>query len=282
MPATLRALGLRPSRRLGQNFLIDPRVAGRIAALVEDPLEPVLEIGPGLGALTVPLAASGRPLVAVEFDLRLADHVELLLADFPNARLRRGDILKERVEALMPDASRITVVGNLPYAITSPALEWLVSQTARVRRALLMIQREVADRLAAPPGEKRYGPLTVFARLHAEIRTLFRVSPGAFYPRPDVDSVVLEATPRPYPGTTAVERARAREIARAAMGTRRKTLVNALGHGLGIAPAEGRALLEAAGIDPRRRGETLTIEEFVTLGRAWNAAVPARPTGGEP
>ncbi len=279
MPGVLRSLGVRPSRRLGQNFLSDPRVAERIAALVDDPREPVVEIGPGLGALTIPLAATGRALVAVELDLRLAEHMEGLLALFPNGRLHRGDILRERVESLMPDASRVTVVGNLPYAITSPALEWVVTQAARVRRALLMIQREVADRLAAPPGEKRYGPLTVFARLNAEIRILFRVSPGAFYPRPEVDSVVLEVTPRPYPGTTAADRERAQAIARAAMGTRRKTLANALGHGLAVAPANARALLASAAIDPQRRGETLTTDEILALGRAWAGLEPARPGG---
>lgn len=272
MAATLRALGVRPSRRLGQNFLTDPRVAGRIAALVEDPAEPVIEIGPGLGALTLPLARSGRRFVAVELDLRLADHVERLLEAHPAARVARGDILKERIEALMPGIPLVTVVGNLPYAITSPALEWVLAQPGRVRRAILMVQREVGDRLAAPPGEKRYGPITVFVRLSGEVATRFRVSPGAFYPRPEVDSVVLELTPRPYPGTSADERARALAISRAAMGTRRKTLQNALSRGLGLSTAEAGALLGAAGIDPRRRGETLAIEELVAIARAEAAA----------
>ena len=268
VPGALRALGVRPSRRLGQNFLTDPRVADRIAALVADPDEPVIEIGPGLGALTLPLARSGRRLVAVELDLRLADHVERLLEAHPTARVARGDILKERIEALMPGASQVTVVGNLPYAITSPVLEWTLAQAPRVRRAVLMVQKEVADRLASPPGEKRYGPITVFARLHAEVSTRFRVSPGAFHPRPEVDSVVLEVTPRPYPGTTPAERVRALAIGRAAMGTRRKTLQNALVHGLGLSTAAAAALLGAAGIDPRRRGETLTIDELLAVARA--------------
>jgi 16S rRNA (adenine1518-N6/adenine1519-N6)-dimethyltransferase len=270
--ATLRALGVRPSRKLGQNFLTDPRVAERIAALVGDPAEPVIEIGPGLGALTVPLARAGRPFVAVELDLRLADHVERLLEAHPAARVVRGDILKERIETLMPGVPLTTVVGNLPYAITSPALEWVLSQAARVRRAFLMVQREVGERLAAPPGEKRYGPVTVFARLSAEVTPRFRASPGAFHPRPDVDSVVLEVTPRPWPGTTAEERARALAVGRAAMGTRRKTLQNALCHGLGLSAAASGALIAAAGIDPRRRGETLGIDELLAIVRAEGAA----------
>lgn len=267
-------LGVRPSRRLGQNFLTDPRVAARIVALVPDPAEPVIEIGPGLGALTLPLARSGRRLVAVELDLRLADHVERLLSDHPAARVAHGDILEERIDALMPGESQVTVVGNLPYAITSPALGWMLAQAPRVRRAVLMLQREVADRLAAPPGEKRYGPVTVFVRLEAEVKTEFRVSPGAFLPRPEVDSMVLTLTPRPYPGSTEAERGRALAIARAAMGTRRKTLQNALAHGLGVAPASAATRLRAAGIDPQRRGETLSIEELLAIARVAGGANP--------
>jgi 16S rRNA (adenine1518-N6/adenine1519-N6)-dimethyltransferase len=268
-------LGVRPSRRLGQNFLVDPRVAARIAALVPDPAEPVVEIGPGLGALTLPLARSGRRLVAVELDLRLADHVERLLSDHPAARVARGDILVERIDALMPgESQQVTVVGNLPYAITSPALGWILAQAPRVRRAVLMLQREVADRLAAPPGEKRYGPVTVFVRLEAEVKIEFRVSPGAFLPRPEVDSVVLTLTPRPYPGSTEAERGHALAIARAAMGTRRKTLQNALARGLGIAPASAATRLRAAGIDPRRRGETLSIEALLAIARVPGGANP--------
>ena len=272
MPAALRALGVRPSRRLGQNFLTDPRVAERIAALLEDPAEPVIEIGPGLGALTLPLARTGRRIVAVELDLRLADHVERLLEPHPAARVVRGDILRERIESLMPGVPSVTVVGNLPYAITSPALEWVLVQGARVRRAVLMVQREVGERMAARPGGKRYGPITVFVRLGADVTPRFRVSPGAFHPRPEIDSVVLEIAPRPYPGTTAAERAGTLAVARAAMGTRRKTIQNALSHGLGLPTAEAGRLLAAAGIDPRRRGETLGIEELLTIARAREAA----------
>jgi 16S rRNA (adenine1518-N6/adenine1519-N6)-dimethyltransferase len=272
VPAALRNLGVRPSRRLGQNFLIDPRVAERIAGLISGPDEPVLEIGPGLGALTLPLARSGRNLVAVELDLRLADHLERLLVDHPAARVVRGDILTERIDALMPGGFQVTVIGNLPYAITSPVLGWVLEQAPRVRRAVLMLQREVAERLAAPPGGKRYGPVTVFARLEAEVKSGFRVSPGAFFPRPEVDSVVLILEPRPYPGTTGKERAGALAIARAAMGTRRKTLQNALAHALGAPPAAVSARLRAAGIDPGRRGETLTIEELLAIARTPEAA----------
>jgi len=273
--SALRAIGVRPSRRMGQNFLIDPRVAARIAALVDDPIEPVVEIGPGLGALTTLLARSGRLLTAVELDLRLAEAVERALASYHAARVVRGDILEQRLDALLgrmlgePPAA--TIVGNLPYSITTPTLEWILAQGSRVNRALLMVQREYARRLAAPPGGKDYGSITVFVGLHAEVHTLFRVSPGAFHPRPAVDSAVLELRPRPYPGTGPEERSVAERLARAGMGTRRKTVANALAHGLGMSGEESRALLDSAGIRPGRRGETLSIEEWLALARRWVA-----------
>jgi 16S rRNA (adenine1518-N6/adenine1519-N6)-dimethyltransferase len=265
VPAALRAIGVRPSRRLGQNFLIDPRVAERIAALVDDPREPVIEIGPGLGALTMLLAATGRELTAVELDLRLAEALEMRLAPWPAARVVRGDILEQRAEDLASGPA--TVVANLPYSITTPALEWIVAQGGRVRRAVLMVQREYAQRLSAKPGGKEHGSITVFLRLHAEVRVLFRVSPGAFHPRPEVDSVVLEVVPHPYAGTTTEERAAAERLARAGMGTRRKTLANALGRALQMDGASVRAWLEVVRVDPERRGETLTVDEWIALAR---------------
>jgi 16S rRNA (adenine1518-N6/adenine1519-N6)-dimethyltransferase len=293
VPATLRALGIRPNKRLGQNFLIDPRVAERIAGLVGAGAggvagvgaaaaaglpEPVVEIGPGLGALTARLAEGGRRVAAVELDLRLAEELEHRLADFPAVRVVRGDILDQEIARLLPGAETVTVVGNLPYSITSPAIGWILEQgpsapgasaarPAGVRRAILMMQREVAERILAKPGEKEFGSLTVFVGLEAETTLRFRVSPGAFYPRPEVESVVLEITPRPYPGTTREERSEVSRLARAGMSTRRKVVANSLALGLETTPAEARALLTRAGVDPERRGETLSIEEWIAVAR---------------
>jgi 16S rRNA (adenine1518-N6/adenine1519-N6)-dimethyltransferase len=263
-------------------------VAERITALVDDPLEPVVEIGPGLGALTTLLARSGRLLIAVELDLRLAEAVERSLSSYHAARVVRGDILDQRLDTLltrMPgQPAAATIVGNLPYSITTPALEWILAQGTRVNRALLMVQREYARRLAAPPGGKDYGSISVFVGLHAQVRTCFRVSPGAFHPRPAVDSVVLELRPRPYPGTGPEERSAAERLARAGMGTRRKTVANALGHGLGVDGPSARALLQSAGIRPERRGETLSIDEWLTVARRWldggmGSAAPRKGAG---
>lgn len=278
VPGALRDLGVRPSRRLGQNFLQDPRVADRIAALAADSLTEILEIGPGLGALTERLAALGRRVVAVELDLRLADALERRLGASAGAgagnrgtvRVVRGDILEQRLEDLLPGSGPVTVVANLPYSITTPAVEWVLAQGPRVRRAYLMVQREVAERMTASPGGKEYGSLAVFLRLHAEVEPLFRVSPGAFHPRPDVESVVVGVTPRPYPDTTEAERREAERIARAATTGRRKTVANALARGLGMEPAEARGLLQAAGVDPGRRGETLGVEEWLAVARVMS------------
>jgi 16S rRNA (adenine1518-N6/adenine1519-N6)-dimethyltransferase len=283
---TLRAIDVRPSRKLGQNFLTDPRVAERIAGVALGEGDSVgrgaaggagepaalLEIGPGLGALTERLAASGRPFVAVELDLRLAEHVETLLRAHATARVVRGDILDQRLDALVPGRGPVTVVANLPYAITSPAIAWILEQGSRVDRAVLMAQREVAARLAAKPGSKQYGSFSVFVALHAEIEIEFRVSPAAFHPRPDVDSVVFTLTPRPYPGTSAEERARVERLVRAATGGRRKTLANSLGHGLEIGADQARALLERAGVDPGRRAETLSVDEWLLVARSVEGA----------
>ena len=269
VPGALRALGVRPSRRLGQNFLLDPRVAERIAGLVEDPTEAVIEIGPGLGALTERLLARRRTVVAVELDARLAEALELRLAANGSAHVVRGDVLKQRLEQLLPGGARVTIVANLPYSITTPAVEWVLEQGPRVRRAFLMVQREVAERMTAKPGGKEYGSLTVFLALHAEVEPMFRVSPGAFHPRPDVDSVVVQVTPRSYPGTTADERGRAEKLARAATTGRRKTVANALARGMDVDPETVRGFLIRAGIDPVRRGETLSVDEWLELARTW-------------
>lgn len=283
VPAVLRSLDVRPSRRLGQNFLTDPRVAERIATLADegDPGGAVVEIGPGLGALTERLARSGRPVVAVELDLRLAERVETLLAPHGASRVVRGDILEQDLASLLPGDAPVTVVANLPYSITTPAIEWVLAQGPRIRAAYLMVQREVAQRMTAAPGGKEFGSLSVFLSLHAEIETLFRVSPGAFYPRPEVDSVVVRMKPRPYPGTTAAERADTERVARAATGGRRKTIGNALARGLGIAGEDARTLLRAGKIEPTRRGESLSVEEWLALARAWRAGGAASGGGAE-
>jgi len=173
----------------------------------------------------------------------------------------------------------VTVVANLPYSITTPAIEWVLAQGPRIRAAYLMVQREVARRMTASPGGKEFGSLTVYLSLHAEIKALFRVSPGAFYPRPEVDSVVVRMVPRPYPGTTETERADAERLARAATGGRRKTIGNALARGLGIAGEEARGLLRTAGVEPTRRGESLLVEEWLALSRAWRASRESSSAG---
>jgi len=195
--------------------------------------------------------------------------VERALTPYPNALVVRGDILDQRIDALFPGDGSVVVVANLPYSITTPAVEWILAQGPRVSRAFLMVQREYAQRLIAAPGGKEHGSISVFVALHADVKTLFRVSSGAFHPRPEVDSVVLDLQPRPYPGTNAAERTAVERLARAGMGSRRKTVANALARGLAIEIDGARALLDSAAIDPERRGETLTIAEWIAVSRRW-------------
>lgn len=270
----LAAANLRPRKRWGQHFLCDPGVVRRIvdAAVREDDAA-VLEIGPGLGALTDALAARSKGLWLVEIDRGLAERLEERYADRPHVRVIRGDVLEVALDALV-DAPRATVVGNLPYNVTSPILFRLLEVRARFPRAVVMVQREVAERLAARPGGKTWGVLPALLQTFAEIKVLFRVPRGAFLPPPKVESAVVEirwsAEARVDLGDYELYRA----VVRAAFGQRRKTLRNALGelavtHGL---DGDGlRAAFARAEIDPGTRAERLATADFARLARAIEA-----------
>jgi len=262
-------------RALGQHFLRDPGVARRIIDLVNPTArDVVVEIGPGEGALTAMLAAEAGRVVALEVDAGLAarlrarfdgaGHVEVLDAD-----ARSHDYAG--LAALRPDdAGRVLVVGNLPYSVGKPILTALVEAgTAVAARApmemALMLQREVAERVAAAPGSKVYGSLSVLTQIACEVRLAFGVPPGAFRPPPQVDSAVLHLRVRPEPPVPIPDPARFRDVVLAAFAQRRKSLGNALAAGLRIGPERARALAAAAGIDPTRRAETLSLAEFARL-----------------
>ncbi len=267
----LAAAHLRPRKRLGQHFLCDPGVVRRIVdAAAPRGDATVLEIGPGLGALTDALAARAGRLVLVEIDRGLADRLEARYADAPHVQVVRGDVLELPLDALV-DAREATVVGNLPYNVTTPILFRLLDLRARFPRAVVMVQREVAERLAARPGGKAWGVLPALLQTFAEIRVLFRVARGAFLPPPKVESAVVEirwtAAPRVELGDPAVYRG----VVRAAFNQRRKTLRNALAafvatHGLDDAALH--AAFARARIDPGARAERLTTADFAGLARA--------------
>jgi 16S rRNA (adenine1518-N6/adenine1519-N6)-dimethyltransferase len=265
--------GLRPKRGFSQNFLVSRHAVDEIArAAVPDPAAGtrVIELGPGAGTLTAALLRRGANVIAVEKD---RDMIALLSAELshPHLRVVEGDAATFDLDALgadgwLADGPRPVICGNLPYAITGAILERLVQLAPRIDRAVVMIQREVRDRMLASPGTKTWGALSVYVQARFEVKSVLKVPAGAFHPPPEVDSAVIALIPRPVP--IAVEDEALRTIVRAAFGTRRKTLRNGL-----IREAEGHAdaLLSEAGIDGSRRGETLSIEELGRLAEGLRA-----------
>ncbi len=267
----LAAHGLHPRKQLGQNFLSQPDVAEMIVAragLTRE--EAVLEIGAGLGALTVPLARAARRVIAVERDAHL---IPLLREELARSRVENVCVLEmDALDLDLPDVARregraLSVFGNLPYNISSQIIVRLIGARHHIRRAVLMFQRELAQRLTAVPGGRDYGRITAMLATCARVRRLAQVSAGHFYPAPKVDSEVLEiAFDGPREELPPYDEAHLFRVITAAFGQRRKTIKNALaGSRLGLGSTALAQALEAAGIDPLRRAETLSPGEFVRL-----------------
>jgi 16S rRNA (adenine1518-N6/adenine1519-N6)-dimethyltransferase len=264
----LLRLGLRPKKALGQHFLLHPHQARRIvAALNLTGAETVVEVGAGLGALTGLLAPAAHRVIALERDPELARFlVEELLIELPGVEVicqLEFDFPGTAREAGRP----LAVVGNLPYQITSPLLFTLIRDVAAINCAVLMMQLEVGARLTASPGTKDYGILSVLVQYHFRVTRLFSLSPGNFYPPPQVDSVVLRLVPEP-PAAVALDTALLHQLVKNAFGHRRKTLNNTLVSGaeaFGLSPEAMRAILAELNIDLKRRGETLSVAEFVAV-----------------
>ena len=274
-PAPRRHAASGKTRALGQHFLRDDSVAERIVAvLAPTPRDLVVEIGPGQGALTHRLARAAGRLLAIDVDRDLVAELTARFAGEPRVEIRLADARTfdyQALPALKPDpGGRVLVAGNLPYSVGKPILMALVEAGRAVDEMALMLQKEVAERVAAEPGGKTYGSLSVLTQVGCEVRLCFTVPPGAFQPPPQVDSAVLHGRARraPLVGETMAPRFRA--VVLAAFGQRRKSLANALAAGLGRGVEHARAACAAAGIDAGRRAETLTIDEFVQLA----AAVP--------
>jgi 16S rRNA (adenine1518-N6/adenine1519-N6)-dimethyltransferase len=266
-PADIRALaarlGVRPTKALGQNFLHDANTIRRIvrtAAL--EPGETVLEIGPGLGSLTLGLLAAGHPVVAIEVDPALAAALPETVAErFSDAPLSvlAADALRLSATPGAPTA----LVANLPYNVAVPVVLHLLDIVPSLQRVLVMVQAEVAERLAAPPGSKIYGVPSVKAAWYAAATRAGSVPASVFWPMPNVESGLVRLTRREPPATTAT-RAQVFAVIDAAFAQRRKTLRAALAGWAGSAAAAEQAL-RAAGIDPSARGETLSVTEFARL-----------------
>lgn len=248
------------NKRLGQHFLHDPTVIGRILDAIDPrPGEHIVEIGPGRGALTAGLAASGARLTVIELDRRLAAELAAR-AGLAAADVRREDALKTDLAALAGDGS-IRLVGNLPYNISSPLLFHFLEAADRISDMTLMLQREVVDRMVAHPGTRTYGRLTVMLAARCRVEKLFLVRAGAFSPPPKVESAVVRIVPHAEPPFDPGDWALFEQAVRAGFTARRKTLRNAL---RALADV---AAIEAAGLDPRSRPDTLSPADYAALSR---------------
>ena len=269
-PAEVRELaarlGVRPTKTLGQNFVIDANTVRRIVRTAElDAGDHVVEVGPGLGSLTLGLLPEVAAVTAVEID-------PVLAGELPATVARHAPTYADRLTVVTADALRLetlpgapptAVVANLPYNVSVPVLLHLLEHFDSVRRVLVMVQSEVADRLAAPPGSRTYGIPSVKTAWYAEVRRVGAVGRNVFWPAPNVDSGLVALTRRDPPTTTA-SRAEVFTLVDAAFAQRRKTLRAALAGWAGSAPAAETAL-RAAGLDPRLRGEALGVDDFARL-----------------
>ncbi len=251
-------------RALGQHFLRDTGVARAIVDLAAPTsADLVVEIGPGGGALTGELSARAGHVVALEVDDGLADALRRRL---PDVEVVQADARTWDYGTLeRPPGGRVLIVGNLPYSVSKPILMALVGARTAIDAMTLMLQREVAERLAAAPGGKTYGSLSVLTQLYCDVRIALRVPPGAFRPPPKVDSTVVQLAVLARPRVEVRDERRFRAVVRSAFGQRRKTLANALAGGLGLPLDEVRRAVEDEGIDPARRAETLGLVEFARL-----------------
>jgi 16S rRNA (adenine1518-N6/adenine1519-N6)-dimethyltransferase len=271
--ALLKRYNLGPKKRLGQHFLWQSHVVERIAESAELTKDDVvLEIGPGLGILTEALARQAGMVIAVEIDRALFPLLQEVLQDYDNIRLVEGDALKVNFDELLKECvpgftGACKVVGNLPYYITSPLLMGLLYGEFRKELFVFMVQKEVAKRIAAAPGGKDYGSLSVAVQYLAEPELLFQVSPHSFYPPPEVASAVIKLTRRQQPAVSVKDEGVFFKVVRAAFRYRRKTLRNALREGELWHPKE-EDIFALSGIVPERRGETLDLVEFSCLADA--------------
>lgn len=259
----------RPLKSLGQNFLIDNNIIDKIIQAADiQPGEFVLEIGPGRGALTGHLAERAGRLVLIEFDHTLAAWHNSQQYDNPTVKVIDGDVLKVNLaEILSENTGRWNVVANLPYNISTEVLFRLYDIHHRLSRMTLMLQKEVGDRLTAPPDCSAYGVTTVLLGLWFDIRPAFVVHPASFHPSPKVDSVVLNFIPRLKPGADVGDENIFRAVVKSAFSMRRKTLANCLKSAEFAKEIDCGELLDASEIDGKRRGETLSLEEFARLSR---------------
>lgn len=271
--AILEKYGFSFKKSLGQNFLIDPNVLNRIvdhANVTEE--TGVIEIGPGIGALTEQLAKRAKKVVAFEIDQRLIPILKETLSPYDNITVIHQDVLLANVKEVMDeqfkDCKEIMVVANLPYYVTTPIIMKLLEDHLPLKGIVVMLQKEVADRIAASPSSKEYGSLSIAVQYYTDAKTVMTVPRTVFMPQPNVDSAIIRLLLREEARVVTKDEEFFFKIVRASFAQRRKTLLNNLLHFLPDGKEKKAAIeaaLEKAGIDGKRRGETLSIEEFAAL-----------------
>ena len=270
--AALERNGIVLSKGMGQNFLINPSVCPRMAeeAGIDDETG-VLEIGPGIGVLTVELAKLAKRVVAVELDTRLEKLLGENLAPYPNAEVVWGDVMETDVAALLKekfaDCKRIAVCANLPYYITSPIIMMLLESRLPIESITVMVQKEAAERMCAKVGSRASGAVTVAVWYYSEPEILFRVSAGSFLPAPKVDSAVMRLAVRSEPEYDVGDEERFRALVKAGFSQRRKTLLNAVSSDRRFSKEKLTAALAELEIQPNARIEQLTMEQLAALSR---------------
>lgn len=265
-----KRFGIHMSKKLGQNFLIRRSVVDEIVAAAELTAgEPVLEIGPGIGTLTQGLAQSGAAVTAVELDRRLLEVLDTTLAQYNNVRVIHGDVLKVNIPEIM-NHKPFKVVANLPYYITTPIIMSLLEMKLPIERLVVMVQREVAERMVAQPGTKAYGALSVAVQYYTEPSIVMDVPPRAFMPAPGVTSAVICCRLREKPPVEVADEKLFFRVVKAAFAQRRKTFSNTM-KTTGLDKETIASVLAKANIDGVRRGETFSLQELADVANAWYA-----------
>lgn len=267
-----KRFGIHMSKKLGQNFLIRRSVVDEIVAAAELTAgEPVLEIGPGIGTLTQGLAQSGAAVTAVELDRRLLEVLDTTLAQYDNVRIIHGDVLKVNIPEIM-NHKPFKVVANLPYYITTPIIMSLLEMKLPIERLVVMVQREVAERMVAQPGTKAYGALSVAVQYYTEPSIVMDVPPRAFMPAPEVTSAVICCRLREKPPVEVADEKLFFRVVKAAFAQRRKTFSNTM-KTTGLDKETIASVLAKANIDGARRGETFSLQELADVANAWHALI---------
>ncbi|MGG5254533.1 16S rRNA (adenine(1518)-N(6)/adenine(1519)-N(6))-dimethyltransferase RsmA [Neobacillus sp. SM06] len=269
----LEKYGFSFKKSLGQNFLIDTNILKKIVEFAGLTAETgAIEIGPGIGALTEQLARSSKKVVAFEIDQRLLPILAETLSPYENVKIIHQDVLKADVNKVIAEEfdglSDLMVVANLPYYVTTPIIMRLLEEQLPIRGIVVMLQKEVADRISAKPGTKEYGSLSIAIQYYTEAEMVMVVPKTVFVPQPNVDSAVIRLTKRQAPRVVVKDEPFFFQITKASFAQRRKTLVNNLTSQLPDGKLKKNEILQAlnvAGIDPSRRGETLSLEEFARL-----------------